>query len=320
MDWNSTIQQYTYHLQLEKALSSHSVAAYKSDIRKVATFFKENKANPVEITRKDLLFFLENCAKVGLSPKSQSRLLSSIRSFFSFLRETEALPTDPSLHIQAPRMGRYLPEVLSLSDIENLLSAIDMSAPMGHRDRAIVETLYASGLRVSELVGLHVGHLYFDRDLVQVLGKGSKERLVPLGSDAQKHLKLYLEVRKKLPRQTGHTHWVFLNNQGKKLSRTSVFLIIKRLVRAVGSRSGSVRILCATVLLRILSKQAPICALCSKCWVIAPSLRLKFTRTWTSATSARWFSHIILAPKACIAGFLDPFCSNSPQSKPTIGR
>ena len=234
MDWNSTIQQYTYHLQLEKALSSHSVAAYKSDIRKVATFFKENKANPVEITRKDLLFFLENCAKVGLSPKSQSRLLSSIRSFFSFLRETEALPTDPSLHIQAPRMGRYLPEVLSLSDIENLLSAIDMSAPMGHRDRAIVETLYASGLRVSELVGLHVGHLYFDRDLVQVLGKGSKERLVPLGSDAQKHLKLYLEVRKKLPRQTGHTHWVFLNNQGKKLSRTSVFLIIKRLVRACG--------------------------------------------------------------------------------------
>lgn len=235
MSWSTFIEQYTHYLQLEKALSPHSVAAYVSDIKKLAHFFAQTHPHPLSLPSEMLKSFLAAYAEAGLSAKSQARMLSSLRSFFGFLLLGEHRSDDPSVLLQAPRLGHYLPEVLSYPEIEALLGAIDLSTPKGHRDRAIIETLYGSGLRVSELISLHIAHIYFDLDLLKVLGKGKKERLVPLGSDAKKHLQLYLEqVRPRLPEAQGHGHWVFLNKSGKHLSRVSVFLLIKQLAQKAG--------------------------------------------------------------------------------------
>ena len=235
MSLSPFIEQYKHYLQLEKALSLNSISAYMGDVSKLAVFLKKKTDTPLNIQREVLQQFVGTYAEIGLSSKTQARLISSLRSFFAFLEVAGHRADDPSLHLEAPRLGRHLPEVLSYVDIEAMLSAIDMSSPTGHRDRAIVETLYGSGLRVSELLGLHISHLYFDLDMLRVLGKGNKERLVPLGLASKQQLRIYLEqVRPQLPQAVDHTHWVFLNRKGRQLDRVTIFLLIKQLAEAAG--------------------------------------------------------------------------------------
>ena len=235
MTWDSLLIEYKRYLQLEKSLATHSVAAYVADLEKVARFFGQEKRTPLEVYLDDLQRYVMNYALLGLNERSQARLISSIRSFFAFLVFNQSRTDNPTQLLQAPRLSRHLPNVLTYEQIVAMLEAIDLSQAMGHRDRAIVETLYACGLRVSELTHLKMEHLYFDLSLVRVLGKGAKERLVPLGRDASKHLAYYVkDVRNKLPIAPDQAHWVFLNHRGQRLSRVSVFLLIKRLAAAIG--------------------------------------------------------------------------------------
>ena len=230
MSWSSFIKQFTDYLKLEKALSLNSVEAYEGDMRKVADFFGDPYVSPLSVRVEDLQKFLETYLSLGLSARSQARVLSTVRAFFAFLLFSDQRKDDPSQLLQSPRLGRYLPEVLSHEEIEALLHAIDMSKPSAHRDRALIETLYGSGLRVSELVNLHIDQLYFDMELIRVIGKGNKERLVPLGGSSMKHLRIYIEhLRGQLPRVHGQSHFLFLNQRGYRLHRVSVFMLTKRL-------------------------------------------------------------------------------------------
>jgi integrase/recombinase XerD len=190
------------------------------------------------ITAKLLREFLQYINELGMSAHSQARILSGLKAFYKYLLIEEIIEKDPTSLIEGPRLGRKLPDTLSYHEIEKLLEAIDLSAPEGGRNRAMLEVLYSSGLRVSELVDLKLNNVYFDVGFLRVLGKGNKERLVPIGSDAMKFTSLYIkEIRGKHPHkppQKGHEAVVFLNRNGRKLTRVMVFTIIKSLAATIG--------------------------------------------------------------------------------------
>jgi integrase/recombinase XerD len=235
--WDLLIRQFSGFLKLERSLSPNSVEAYVRDVVKLKEFVEIS--NPglgaPGIEAAHLGEFLRYLSELGLSPYSQARMLSGIRAFFRFLAEEELIERDPSELIEAPRLGRKLPDVLSVMEIEQLLSAIDLSTPEGMRNRAMLETLYSSGLRVSELVNLRRHQVYFDVGFLRIRGKGDKERLVPIGRPAMKYLRIYLEeVRVHVPVAAGFESYVFLNRRGRGLSRVMVFTIIRDLARKAG--------------------------------------------------------------------------------------
>ncbi len=232
--WNVYIKSFEDYLMLEKSLSDNSVIAYSRDVLKLVEYLKlsELDLSPKTIGLKHLQEFLGFLNNLGLAAASQARLISGLKSFFNFLVFEKILDRAPTDLLESPNLARKLPSVLSFEEIEALLSAIDLSTTEGHRNRAIVETLYACGLRVSELTSLKISNLYLDIGFIKVLGKGNKERFVPIGDDAMKYIGFYQQDRAQLP-VIHDDDILFLNRRGRKLSRVMVFYIIKNLAEAI---------------------------------------------------------------------------------------
>lgn len=237
MSWDTYIKQFGHYLKLERSLSQNSIDAYLRDVEKLAQFIsmKDTQTSALKLQRKDLQAFLQYISELGMSAYSQARILSGIKAFYKFLSYEELIDQNPTSQLEGPKLGRKLPDTLSYEEIVQLFEAIDLSTPEGGRNRAMLEVLYSSGLRVSELVDLKIGNLYFDIGFVRVVGKGNKERLVPIGRDAMKYLKIYLEeIRVHVPVKKAAESLVFLSKRGGKLSRVSVFLFIKGLAAKIG--------------------------------------------------------------------------------------
>ena len=237
MSWSVYISEYISYLKLEKSLSENSIEAYKRDIKMLLSFleFKELKINPGEIELQHLRQFVGWINELGMSSRTQARVISGIKSFFKFLLIDEKIDSDPTALLEAPKTGRKLPEVLSVEEIDNLINAIDLSKPEGHRNKAIIETLYSCGLRVSELINLRLSDLFFDQGFIKVLGKGNKERLVPVSSKAIKEIEIYIgQYRNHYQIDRQYENILFLNRRGKKLTRVMIFTIIKTLAKTIG--------------------------------------------------------------------------------------
>lgn len=235
--WDIHIRHFGNYLKLERSLSANSIEAYLRDVEKLKQFMAMNHAgvSPMKASTSQLRDFIEYINELGLSAHSQARILSGVKAFYKYMLFEDIVTEDPTALLEGPKLGRKLPDTLSYPEIEKLLDAIDLSKPEGGRNRAMLEVLYSSGLRVSELVELKRTNVYFDIGFVRVIGKGNKERLVPIGRDALKYLKIYLEeIRVHVPVQKGFEPYVFLNRRGKKLTRVMVFTIIKNLAKAIG--------------------------------------------------------------------------------------
>ncbi len=238
MDWHSAIIGFSSYLRLERSLSIHSVEAYLRDVRSMRDYCQlyADSTGPLTVTLHTVEGFLAWLNTLGLSARSQSRILSGLRAFYKYLLVEDLINHDPMELIEGPRLDQKLPDVLSYEEIERILAVIDLSHPQGTRNRAMIETLYASGLRVSELVNLKISNLYNDIGMLKVLGKNNKERLVPIGREALRHIGLYLEGdrARMLNIRKGMEDFVFLNRRGSPLTRVMVFQIVKDLVRKAG--------------------------------------------------------------------------------------
>lgn len=239
MSWNVHIKQYKSYLQLERSLASNSVEGYVMDVKKLQQHLElmGSDKGPLEVQDTDIRNLIEYISELGMAVHSQARIISGIKSFYKYLLFEGDIDKDPSELIESPKLGRKLPDTLNLLEIEALLAAIDLSKPEGQRNRAMLETLYSSGLRVSELTGLKLNNIMEDVGFLKVIGKGSKERLVPIGSHALKHINLYVEhFRCHLDIKPGNESYVFLNRRGARLTRVMIFTIIKNLALAIGMK------------------------------------------------------------------------------------
>jgi len=241
VNWESAIKEFKTYLQLERSLSPNSVEAYLRDINKLVQFLstQNNTTAPELMERKHLEGFLLFLYEMGLNDKSQARIVSGIRAFFKFLLMEDHINTDPSQLLELPKLKRKLPDTLSYEDITAIINAIDLSTPEGQRNKAIYETLYSCGLRVTELVELKVSDIFFDGGYIKVRGKGDKERLVPIGDSALKYIEIYkTTVRNHLNVQKGFEDHVFLNRRGKKLTRVYIFLLLRVLAEKAGIKKS----------------------------------------------------------------------------------
>ncbi|MGM0530228.1 MAG: site-specific tyrosine recombinase XerD [Bacteroidota bacterium] len=231
ISWEISIKGFINFLRLERSLSSNSINAYLNDIKKLQEYIQARKEHlrPNQIDLEHLKDFLHWANELGMSPTSQSRVISGIKAFFKYLLIENYIEKDPTELLESPKIGRKLPEILTVEEIDSIISAIDLSQPEGQRNKAIIETLYSCGLRVSELIHLRISNLYFNKGFVRVIGKGNKERLTPVSQKAIKEINLYLEDRKKLNIDKNYEDILFLNRRGKQLTRVMVFLIIKKL-------------------------------------------------------------------------------------------
>jgi len=238
MDWSSTINGFRAFLQLEKSLAKTSIEAYQRDLHKLVNYLRitEKNLSPTQITEKDLTAFLYWLNELGLEKSSQARTLSSIKAFYKYLLFEDLIDQNPTELIEGPKINHKLPAFLSIKEVQQIIASIDMSLPLGVRNRAIIETLYACGLRVSELKNLTFNQIDYEEGFLKVLGKGSKERWVPIGQEALNHLIIYVnEIRKKQDNiHPNHKHFAFLNRRGKQLSRVMIFLIVKELAEKAG--------------------------------------------------------------------------------------
>jgi integrase/recombinase XerD len=237
LDWRSAIKGFQAYLKLEKSLSDNSIEAYSRDIEKLYQFsdLQVVKLKPELITLTDLRGFINWINELGMIPSSQARILSGIKAFYKYLLMEDIIKSDPSELLESPKIRRKLPDTLSYEEINKIIAALDLSKPEGMRNKAILETLYGSGLRVSELTELKLSNLYLDIEFIKVTGKGNKERLVPIGSEAIKALKIWIEnVRVHNPIKRGEEDYVFLNRRGTRLSRQIIFLTIKGLAEIIG--------------------------------------------------------------------------------------
>jgi integrase/recombinase XerD len=232
--WDEAIENYKTYLTLERSLSVNSVEAYVNDVRKLSSFCtgREPRVLPGEVTCPLLHLHLHALRESGISARSQARNVSSIKSFFKYLVYDEVMRVNPAASLEAPKSPAMLPNVLAVEEIEAMIEAVDLDKPEGQRDKAIIETLYSCGLRVSELCNLRLSDVNFRVGFVKVEGKGNKERLVPLGARAKDEIRLYVAATRERRRERGDV--LFLNRSGKKLSRVSVFTIIKKLALAAG--------------------------------------------------------------------------------------
>jgi len=231
MQWEHAIEEFRGYLKLEKALSSNSIEAYIGDVDKLRSFSEQlvQSPEPDKLEARHLQMFIEWLDSFYLTPRTQARIISGIRAFFKFLLINDLIEIDPSALIELPRTGRKLPETLSVEEIDRILSAIDLSSELGQRNKAIIETLYSGGLRVSELVNLCMSDLFAAEGFLRVTGKGNKERLVPVGSHALKEVDLYMQDRNHMNPPKEDEDILFLNRRGKRLTRVMVFTIVKQL-------------------------------------------------------------------------------------------
>ncbi len=231
-EWKSFLQQFEAYLRLERLLSEHSIVAYLADVTKFSRFLLAKSVTPLTVGSMHIQDFLLALHQAGMKATSQSRMLSGLRVFYKFLRLGRHISKDPTKLIESPRLGKHLPSILSVSEIEAIMNAIDHSTPIGMRNRAIVETLYGTGIRVSELVSLKLSHIYFEESFIRVIGKGNKERLIPIGAIALKYIKLYIEqVRTHMDIKPGYLDTLFLNRRGRGLTRVMIFLMVQGLAR-----------------------------------------------------------------------------------------
>ena len=236
MNWKGLIKEYEGFLKLEKGLSPHSVEAYLGDLEKLRQYqeLMHPQTGPRDLTREQLGQFLIWISELGLSARSQARILSGIKTFYRYLLLEDQIQSDPTALLEGPRLGSKLPEVLSVAEIDRMLGCIDLSKPQGRRNRAMLETLYSCGLRVSELVALQISGIFRAEGFIRVIGKGDKERLVPVSPSALREIDFYLPDRHTLPVQPGNEDILFLNRRGKMLTRNMVFILIKELAAAAG--------------------------------------------------------------------------------------
>ncbi|MEY4127961.1 MAG: hypothetical protein RL737_2150 [Bacteroidota bacterium] len=223
------------YLRIEKGLSENSCIAYQQDVLKLKEFSTPLNLNPDQLRHDNLKEFIALLYDLGLSARTQARIISGIKQFFGFLLLEQLIQNDPSELLEQPKIGRKLPEVLDMEEIDALIEAIDVSKPEGHRNRAILETLYSCGIRVSELVNLKQSDLFYDEGYIRVIGKGNKERLVPMSKSVEKEITWYVDnQRKQLDIYKGDEQIVFLNRRGKRLTRVMIFTIIKQLAESIG--------------------------------------------------------------------------------------
>ena len=235
--WRSYKKGFRSYLQLERSLSDHSVQAYLSDLERLTQFFEAEGIHktPAQVELKDLQGFLKWIAELGMTQSSQARMISGIRAFYRYCLLEEIVQKDPTILLEAPKLMRHLPDVLTFAEIEQIIGQVDLSTAEGGRNKAILETLYSCGLRVTEVVNLKLSHLYLDVGFIRVIGKGNKERLVPIGSSAIKYIGIYLKnIRVHMPVQKGEEDILFLNRRGHRLSRVMIFLMIRELVQKAG--------------------------------------------------------------------------------------
>ena len=235
--WEPYKKGFKAYLQLERSLSPNSIEAYLNDVEKLTAFLQAagQLKNPSEVDLSDLRKFVQWVSELGMTPSSQARIISGIRTFYRYCQLEDISTVDPTTLLDAPKLKRALPDVLSFEEIESIIAQIDLSTPEGTRNKAILETLYSCGLRVTELVQLRLSQLFFDVGFVRVIGKGNKERLVPVGRDAMKYIDIYRhKVRVHQPVQRGEEDILFLNRRGKRLTRVMIFLMIKDLVKKAG--------------------------------------------------------------------------------------
>lgn len=237
MKWEDSKKGFEIFLRLEKSLSQNSIAAYINDINKLMAFLDENfkKLTPEKVRIAHLRGFIEYINERGVSPRTQARTISGIKSFFKYLLMEGKINSDPTSLLEAPKIGRKLPDVLTMEEIDLIIDGVDLTKPEGQRNKAMLETLYSCGLRVSELVNLKVTNLFFDQGFIKVEGKADKERLVPVSSKAIEEITRYMQgYRRSLKIGPESENILFLNRRGKKLSRVMIFTIIKNLAEKVG--------------------------------------------------------------------------------------
>jgi len=235
MSWERSIKHFKSYLQIERSLSDNSVEAYSRDIRKLASYAIPLEINELKITRENISDFLVQLKNDNISARSQARIVSGIKAFYQYLIMEDYIRYNPTELIETPKVGLKLPDTLSLIEIDKLIASIDLSKSQGERNRAIIETLYSCGLRVSELINLRLSNVHFKESYLKVIGKGDKERLAPIGGRATQYLKIYInKVRNHQVIKKGHENFVFLNNRGSKLTRVMIFLIIQKLTESTG--------------------------------------------------------------------------------------
>ena len=235
MSWETSIKGFKSYLQIERSLSDNSVQAYIRDVRKFANYAIPLDLSELKITRENISNFLAEIKDNDISARSQARIISGIKAFYKYLIMEDYLKINPTELIESPKIGLKLPDTLSLIEIDKLIAAVDLSNKQGERNRAILETLYSCGLRVSELTNLQLSNIHFKEGYLKVIGKGDKERLAPIGGRAIKYLTIYInEVRNHQEIKKGHEDFVFLNNRGAKLTRVMIFLIIQKLTEEIG--------------------------------------------------------------------------------------
>ncbi len=238
--WQSYIKGFRSYLQLERSLSLNTLEAYEHDLEKLVQFldYKKNTVMPEQLKHEVLQEFIVWINELGMTARTQARVLSGVKAFYKYLLMENLIQDDPTELIEGPKIGQKLPDFLTVEEINTLLEAIDLSQPEGQRNKALLETLYSCGLRVSELISLKLSQTYFDAGFVKVTGKGNKERIVPIGNSAMKQILLYKDnYRCHLDIKPGHEDFIFLNRRGRKLTRVMIFTIIKNLALKSGIRT-----------------------------------------------------------------------------------
>jgi len=239
--WEPYKKGFKAYLQLEKSLSDNSVNAYLRDVEKLTSFLQDNDElkKPGDVGLKDLQQFVKWVARLGMTSASQARMISGIRAFYKYCQAENITQKDPTVLLEAPKLKRALPDVLSFDEIENIIAQIDLSKPEGGRNKAILETMYSCGLRVSEVVNLKISQLFLDVGFIRVIGKGDKERLVPIGRSAIKYINIYRnDIRTHVNVKPGYENILFLNKRGTGISRVMIFLIIKDLAKKAGIKKN----------------------------------------------------------------------------------
>lgn len=240
MGWKAAIDDYINFIRVEKSLSGNSVSAYKHDVESLMVYGDSIGVEPENITMNQIQEFLNHVDESGLNKRTQARILSGIRGFYKYLMIEEVIDIDPTGLIEGPKIGRKLPEVLTIEEIDEIEASFDLSRPDGQRNKTMVETLYSCGLRVSELVNLKLTDLFFEQGFIKVVGKGNKERLVPVGEKAIKEINLYIGYRNSVTSQIKRDseNIIFLNRRGSRLTREMVFTIIKKHAKLAGIRKS----------------------------------------------------------------------------------
>jgi integrase/recombinase XerD len=240
MKWNNALQDYQFYLKIEKGLAKNSIESYSRDVKKLISYLEieEITISPLKINQETVQQFIYETSK-KINARSQARLISGLRNFFDYLIFEDYRKENPTDLIESPKIGRKLPDTLSLEEIDLLISHIDLSEPQGERNRTILETLYSCGLRVSELINLQLSDLFFEEGFIRVIGKGNKQRFVPINTQTQKYITFYIHsIRNHISIQKSFEDTVFLNRRGKNLTRVMIFTIIKNLAIKAGIKKN----------------------------------------------------------------------------------